>query len=612
MKKRIVSILLSLLLVLNFCAFLGNDAYAATAYTKTVSVGDTTDIELSFPRNYSISLNSDNTEVAYATVVGTSMSIINGTVKYSKTIRVKGMKAGDTVISVTSGASTLATINVNVEPITKDLSAHINETYLLTINSGYDEDIITDTENVSCDIVSKSKQTSTTTINGSSFSEVTYIYGVKLKFLEKGIQEFLVSGTSTGDIYKVRADVSDHNWNESFTVQKEPSCIEQGTKSIHCKICNAIKPNSEEIIAPKGHDYSDKKIINDANCTTSGQWQQVCKTCNDKKTGTIDAKGHAWNKEFTIDKKPTCTEKGEKSIHCKMCGEIKDTEVIPAKGHTDIKVSAKDATCTEIGYKEGVECIVCGERRQEKIEKIDHVFNSTYTVDKEATYGDAGMKSIHCSMCGKIKKGTEVEIPKLVCKIAAPTKISTSLTSYYGSTAGYDDLKITWDKVEGADGYYIRYKSQSSSTWHWATSTTKNYKYLKNLTDGKRYYIRVYPYVKEDGKKYKSTKYKSTTSVYTLKKVSTPTVSKSSRNYVKVKWRGISGETGYQIYRATSKNGKYSKVASVKMSTYKYPYAKIKTTKNKTYYYKVRAYKSIGNGKYVYGPFSSVKSYKLK
>ena len=78
-----------------------------------------------------------------------------------------------------------------------------------------------------------------------------------------------------------------------------------------------------------------------------------------------------------------------------------------------------------------------------------------------------------------------------------------------------------------------------------------------------------------------------------------------------MKWKGVSGENGYYVYRAASKNGKYSKVATVKMTAAKYPYARIKAAKGKTYYYKVCAYKKVGS-KYVCSSYSSPKAYKLK
>ncbi|MEI3502666.1 MAG: hypothetical protein V8Q42_03035 [Anaerovoracaceae bacterium] len=49
----------------------------------------------------------------------------------------------------------------------------------------------------------------------------------------------------------------------------------------------------------------------------------------------ISATGHKWNIEATIDKKPTCTENGSRSIHCSVCDSVKDgsAESIPATGH---------------------------------------------------------------------------------------------------------------------------------------------------------------------------------------------------------------------------------------------------------------------------------------
>lgn len=352
-------------------------------------------------------------------------------------------------------------------------------------------------------------------------------------------------------------------------------------------------------------------------------WHE-CTNCGEK--GSEAAHTFEW----VTDKAATEEETGLKHEECTVCGyrQNENTE-IPVLGHTHsmVKKEAAAATCTEDGNIECYTCSKCGKlysdeegnneitREETAVKAAGHKWSEDYTVDKAATYAAAGTESIHCMTCDAVKEGSETEIPKLVCRLAGPSEASANLTSYYGSTAGYDDLKITWDKVEGADGYYVRYKAatpSTSSTWKWASPTEKNYKYLKNLSDGIRYYNRVYPYVKENGVNYRSENYKPLTSVYTLKKVTVPTVSKTSSGYVKVKWKGISGETGYQIYRATSKNGKYTKVKSVTMSSSSYPYARIKTTKNKTYYYKVRAYKSLGGGKHVYGPFSSVKVYKLK
>ena len=67
---------------------------------------------------------------------------------------------------------------------------------------------------------------------------------------------------------------------------------------------------------------------------------------------------------------------------------------------------------------------------------------------------------------------------------------------------------------------------------------------------------------------------------------------------------------GYQVYRATKKNGKYKLVKVVKGNK-KVSYTNTKLKKNKKYYYKVRAYRTV-KGKKVYGAFSSKKSILIK
>lgn len=172
-------------------------------------------------------------------------------------------------------------------------------------------------------------------------------------------------------------------------------------------------------------------------------------------------------------------------------------------------------------------------------------------------------------------------------------------------------FSITWEDVE-ADGYYVYRCNKSGSTirkWRWNNSVTSFND--GGLTTGTTYYYKIKAYKVVDDVTYDGTYTSLKAAKPALSRPGTPGVSRYSSSYVKVKWKGVSGESGYQVYRAKSKNGSYSRVASVKMTTSSYPYAKIRTAKGKTYYYKVRAYKKIGN-RYVYSSFSAPKSYKLR
>ena len=61
--------------------------------------------------------------------------------------------------------------------------------------------------------------------------------------------------------------------------------------------------------------------------------------------------------EWTTVKDATCEEAGERVRVC-SCGE-KDSEKIPATGHTEVIDAAVDAGCTESGFTEGKHCSVC-------------------------------------------------------------------------------------------------------------------------------------------------------------------------------------------------------------------------------------------------------------
>ena len=77
--------------------------------------------------------------------------------------------------------------------------------------------------------------------------------------------------------------------------------------------------------------------------------------------------------------------------------------------------------------------------------------------------------------------------------------------------------------------------------------------------------------------------------------------SSSTYNSVTLVWNSYPTASGYQIYRAKSKNGKYKKIKTTKKTSY----TRTKLTTNKTCYYKVRAYKKRSGKKNIYTKFTS-------
>ena len=89
-------------------------------------------------------------------------------------------------------------------------------------------------------------------------------------------------------------------------------------------------------------------------------------------------------------------------------------------------------------------------------------------------------------------------------------------------------------------------------------------------------------------------------------KVGFTKVASASYDKLRLSWEPMSGVDGYQIYRATSKSGKYAKIATVKGAS-SASYTDTGRTCGTRYYYKLRAYKKIG-GKTVYSKYSPILS----
>ncbi len=147
--------------------------------------------------------------------------------------------------------------------------------------------------------------------------------------------------------------------------------------------------------------------------------------------------------------------------------------------------------------------------------------------------------------------------------------------------------KISWIKAGGAKGYYV-YRATSKKGSYKKIGTTSSTSFTsKKLKANKVYYYKVKAYYSK-----KSSAYDSAMSAIASgrTKLSTPSSVKATagKKKITVKWKKVSGAKGYYVYRATSKSGKYKKIAT----TSKTSYTNKKLKSKKKYYYKVVAYSS--------------------
>lgn len=172
---------------------------------------------------------------------------------------------------------------------------------------------------------------------------------------------------------------------------------------------------------------------------------------------------------------------------------------------------------------------------------------------------------------------------------------------------GSNRVTFKWAKDEGADGYvlfkyntskkkYVRVKTFANQK---TVSYSKKYKYAGKYS----FKLRAYKTTSAGTKAYSSF---SSAAKVKLPPAKVKGVAKN-QSYLKttLSWKKVSKAKGYEIYRSQKKNGKFSRVKTVR--TGKTNSVTIKQKKSQVYYYKIRAFVKGINKKRVYGKFSIVK-----
>lgn len=193
-----------------------------------------------------------------------------------------------------------------------------------------------------------------------------------------------------------------------------------------------------------------------------------------------------------------------------------------------------------------------------------------------------------------------------------PEEKPNKVSGIKATSNSYNSIKLTWNKtVNGANGYAV-YRSTSKDGKYTLrkTITSKNTIEFTDtgLDTNTTYYYKVRAYRMIADKK----KYGSYSEIVCAKPVLSKTkitVSSKSKKAT-IKWNKVLGASGYKVYSATSSDGTYSLKKTI-TSINTLSYTNTNLVSGKTYYYKVRAYRNV-NGKVVYGPYSAVKSKKIK
>lgn len=223
------------------------------------------------------------------------------------------------------------------------------------------------------------------------------------------------------------------------------TCTTAGkTAGSHCLVCNTIIKAQEEIPAT-GHSFGKWEKVKAPTCMGRGSVKRACDICGYIEIKDIAANGHVWNTDYTVDKQPTYTETGSKSIHCRNCREVKDSKVIETSGHT-------------LG---------------------------DWIIDKPATVETAGSRHKECETCGAILEKEEIkklELPAYKI-IDGAESTWTQNTNTDGSLVIRGDGAIANFKEVRVDGVVIDVKNYTVTEG--STIITLKTEYLKTLPAGK-------------------------------------------------------------------------------------------------------------------------------
>lgn len=280
--------------------------------------------------------------------------------------------------------------------------------------------------------------------------------------------------------------------------EKEATCTENGNKEYYKCSCGELfadKDAQKEItlaeveIEAKGHEY-ETEYTKDAKY----HWKK-CKNCD----AVTEKQEHTSSEAATEENAEICTVCGY-IIHEKLQKESNDssmqwqtlnkTKLVTEKAFADYK-AGKESNKSDIAN------VVAQALKENSLTNVAYeIISYEKTEPTSATEGKiSGIVSLAIGGCS-----TQIPFDYVITKVAEPQK-PTQITGKGAQTTD-GQIKISWIKADGADGYRI-YASvcDGESNYKLIKDTKDLTGAIKNLNNKKSYKFYVVAYKNVDGKK---------------------------------------------------------------------------------------------------------------
>lgn len=252
--------------------------------------------------------------------------------------------------------------------------------------------------------------TMTTLAIPASANWCTHIYGSKHSYETQYNEDGEVTGqhlTRTTCAFcgavNVHLDQNDPNYGQDVSFPEdceyeetvvEPTCTEEGYTLHTCKKCGGTY--KDDYTEPLGHGFDEGETILESTCNGAGILEHRCVRCGYHYLEPVSPEGHTPGEEATCTEPQVCTE----------CGAV----LALPKGHS-YEAQEVAPTCTEFGYTVYT-CSVCEESyRADYVPPVGHT-ESSWIIDKAATFEETGKRHKECEVCHEILAVETTEILK--------------------------------------------------------------------------------------------------------------------------------------------------------------------------------------------------------